>query len=116
MAQRNIPASSACAHLDPEWSQNPEIVRWVKRLAACYCVICLDWVRERDRLKFVQHVRAALAEGKCESEVAKDLGLDETADPFAPPERRTYFQILLRKSGYSIQGHSLRRLNPLSDK
>lgn len=108
--------SSACMHHDPGWNTNPEIIRWVKRLAACYCMICLDWVSERDRLKFVRYVRVALAEGKSESEVARDLELDDTADPFASPARQTYFQVLLQKSGYSIQNHSLRRVNHSSDK
>lgn len=113
MSQKNVSASLTCAHRDLIWSANPEIVRFVNRLATRYCVICLDWVGERDRLKFVKHVRAALAEGKTESEVARDLGLDDTADPFASPTRQTYFQILLFKSGYSIQNHSLQRLNRL---
>lgn len=113
MQQKNVSASLTCAHREPSWSANPEIVRFVNRLTARYCVICLEWISERDRLKFVKVVRAALAEGKSESEVARDLGLDDTADPFASPTRQTYFQILLFKSGYSIQNHSLRRLNHL---
>ncbi|HZQ08845.1 MAG TPA: hypothetical protein VFD70_19850 [Anaerolineae bacterium] len=113
MSQEPVSVSLACAHREPSWSTNPEIVRFVNRLATRYCIVCLDWIRERDRLKFVKYVRAALAEGKNESEVARDLGLDDTADPFASPTRQTYFQILLFKSGYSIQNHSLRRLNYL---
>lgn len=113
MQQKNVSAALACVHREPTWCANPEIVRFVNRLATRYCIVCLDWIRERDRLKFVKYVRAALAEGKNESEVARDLGLDDTADPFASPTGQTYFQILLFKSGYSIQNHSLRRLNHL---
>lgn len=98
-------------HQEDYWIANPEIVRFVNHLGTRYCIVCLNWIRERDRLKFVKYVRAALAEGKNEFEVAKELGLEDTADPFAPPTRRTFFQILLLKSGYSIQDHSLRRVN-----
>lgn len=113
MGQKSVSTSRECTHREPGWRTNPEIVRWVNRLAAHYCVICLDWTSERDRLKFVKYVRAALAEGKNESELANDLGLDDTADPFALSTRQTYFQILLHKSGYSIQNRSLRRANHL---
>lgn len=116
MGSKKISASLACAHREPSWSTNPEIVRFVNRLATRYCIVCLDWIRERDRLKFVKYVRAALAEGKNEFEVARELGLEGTADPFAPPARQTYFQILLLNSGYSIKDHSLQRANHLPDK
>lgn len=116
MTQRNVSPSIACVHGELGWSANPEIVRVVNRLATRYCVVCLEWISERDRLKFVKYVRAALGEGRNEFEIANELGLEDTADPFAPPKARTYFQILLLKSGYSIQDHLLRRVNAVPDK
>lgn len=116
MAQRNVSPSIVCVHSERSWGANPEIVRFVNRLATRYCVICLEWITERDRLKFVKYVRAALGEGRNEFEISKELGLEDTADPFAPLKARTYFQILLLKSGYSIQDHLLRRVNAVPDK
>lgn len=113
MVQKNASASLACVHNDPNWNTNPEIVRFVNHLATRYCIVCLEWVRERDRLKFVKYVRAALAEGKNEDVIAKGLELEDVGDPFAPSGGQTYFQILLLKSGYVIQDHSLRRVNHL---
>lgn len=113
MAPKKGSASLACVHHDPNWNTNPEIVRFTNPLGARYCVVCLDWVRERDRLKFVKSIRAALAEGKNQNAIAKELELEDVGDPFAPSGGQTYFQILLLKSGYVIQDHSLRRVNPL---
>lgn len=115
MAQKNVSTSLACVHHDPSWSANPEVVRFANHLATRYCIVCLEWIRERDRLRFVKYVRAALTEGKNEFVIAQELGLEDIADPFAPTTRRSYFQILLLKSGYLIQDHSLQRVNHLAN-
>lgn len=98
-----------CLHREPGWKAHPELTRWIPALEARFCILCLDWVRERDRHEFLRYVRGALAEGRTEEEMARGLEMDGIADPFAEPPR-SYLNILLAKSKYAITDGRLKRI------
>lgn len=97
-----------CLHHDQEWNAQPELTHWVAPLEARFCIVCVDWLRERDRQKFLRFVRGALAEGKTKEEIARALELDGIADPFSEPPS-TYLTALLTKSKYAITEGILER-------
>lgn len=98
-----------CVHHEREWKGHPELTRLAGPLGACYCIVCMEWIRAQDTQKFLKYVRAALAEGKSEEEIAQELELDGIADPFAEPPR-SYLNILLAKSKYAITDGRLKRV------
>lgn len=85
------------------------MTRWVAPLYARFCIVCLEWTRARDRENFLRYVRRALAEGKTEGEIARALGMDDIADPFAEPAR-DYLSALLGNMNYTMREKRLLHL------
>lgn len=108
-SRASTPEAQHCVHFDPEWKAHPELTRWIAILEARYCAVCVDWIHVRDRQKFLRYVRNALAEGKREEEIAREIELDGIADPFAEPPL-TYLNILLAKSKCRINEGTLQRI------
>ena len=96
-----------CLHHEPGWESHPELTRWVALLDARFCIVCFEWIRVRDRQKFLRYVRSAIAEGKTEEEIARALELDGIVDPFAEPPG-TYLTVLLAKAKYAVAASTLK--------
>lgn len=107
-ARSPVAEAQHCIHHERGWIAHTELTRWVAAIEGRYCIVCLNWIGNRDRQKFLRYVRDALKQGKNEGEIAEALELDGTADPFAQPPRM-YFALLLAKSKYRIDGSSLER-------